>query len=588
MGTLPRPSAALPTFSYDTVDYDHYGNAFPVHSILPCLRAHTPLERDRLLRPLTRDDQLQPNDSDDFLAQPVRPDNHQRGQFTPSHSPTRTAEVPDHAPKQEVPGGHSTQPNAFQIWLKTLAPDSPKYTTIDGQDNQESRPDLQEQELRQVAEVLRGTTKEEVVKIVNQFEGFACNDKETCLELVSMAPIFPGLVAYAYTHLVACPRRGWVSTEDWSDRVSELKQLVERWSKYGDTECILSYDTIRNRVFEILRVTEVRPEEHKCNAALLNGTMVLNYDILNLAALAAQCITGSRKKDILDERSVQIGKLVELFHILLEADVELEEGYRRYFFNALIMFSKESGYCPRGIYLAKGTISGLVSESQGGFGFVYKGKEYKKQLSKEAIVWRHLRHPNCLPLHGIYIMPTDGRNISYALVSPWMDQGTLSEYLEHNAKANRTKLILDVVRGLNYLHSMQPHVAHRDIKPDNILITRKGHACLADFGLVSTFDTDDHFHTATSRVVMGGTRNYMAPEIFNAEDKEAKRKAYTGKHPFGGLQPERVRTNVISNQRPVFPEGKISLDMWSFVENLWDQDPLKRLTGSGGSQLDGG
>jgi serine/threonine protein kinase len=59
---------------------------------------------------------------------------------------------------------------------------------------------------------------------------------------------------------------------------------------------------------------------------------------------------------------------------------------------------------------------------------------------------------------------------------------------------------------------------------DNILITGKGRACLADFGLSSAFDTDDHFRTAPSQVVMGGTYNYMAPEIFNAGDKKAKSK----------------------------------------------------------------
>lgn len=60
--------------------------------------------------------------------------------------------------------------------------------------------------------------------------------------------------------------------------------------------------------------TKVRPEEHKCNLALLNGTTVLNYDILNLAALTVLCITGPQKDDILDQRGTQADELVEFFH----------------------------------------------------------------------------------------------------------------------------------------------------------------------------------------------------------------------------------------------------------------------------------
>lgn len=42
--------------------------------------------------------------------------------------------------------------------------------------------------------------------------------------------------------------------------------------------------------------------------------MVLDYDIHNLAALAALCITGPQKEDILNQQGAQLGKLVELFH----------------------------------------------------------------------------------------------------------------------------------------------------------------------------------------------------------------------------------------------------------------------------------
>ncbi|KAG9316824.1 kinase-like domain-containing protein [Chiua virens] len=539
-----------------------------------------------------------------------------RHTVTPSSSLTSTkaSVVPVRVRQQEPPSRRPASPNSFRIWLENQTRTFSKYTVIDGQAS--TPDDSQAHAFKEAAQVLRGTTREEIAKIVNAFEGFPSSGlKENCLELIRKVPIFPGLVAYTYTHLITCPYRGWFSSVDWSSQVWKLRKLVDRWIKWGDTWCFLSCETIKEDLLEILRATRMKVEEHICNSALLNETMVLNHDILHLAALAALCVTGPRKADILEQRAASVDKLIELFHSLLESNVELEEGYRRCFLNVIILLSKESGCCPRSICLSEDTVSDLSLKSEGGFGLVYQGRvgsrlvavkaikrdklmslpEYNKQLCREAIVWKHLRHPNCLPLYGVCAMPTEGPNISFALVSPWMAQGTISKYLKLNPQANKTRLILDVVRGLNYLHTLQPHIAHRDIKPDNILVTGEGRACLADFGLVSAFDTDEHFHTAASEVVMGGTFNYMAPEIFNAQNKEERSKVnkrlcdmyalgctiyevYTGKPPFDGLQPALIADYVVSNQRPAFPEDKISHDMWTFVENLWDSDPSKRLT----------
>lgn len=180
----PRPDpGASPTSSYDTVDYDHHDIVFPAHSTPPRLRTRTPQEHAPHQRPATPNDQLQSSGRDSF-AQPV----HREAHFTPSCSPVRSTAVPDRALQQETPGRQSVQLNAFQTWFKNYAHGSPKYTTIDGQ--QKSDSDLQG--FRQAAEVLRATTKEDVVKIVTEFKGFRCSsDQKTCLELVQKVPIFP-------------------------------------------------------------------------------------------------------------------------------------------------------------------------------------------------------------------------------------------------------------------------------------------------------------------------------------------------------------------------------------------------------------
>ncbi|HEY2910115.1 MAG TPA: serine/threonine-protein kinase, partial [Gemmataceae bacterium] len=62
--------------------------------------------------------------------------------------------------------------------------------------------------------------------------------------------------------------------------------------------------------------------------------------------------------------------------------------------------------------------------------------------------------------------------------------------------------------GFDFLHSKQ--IAHRDVKPDNILIVN-GHAKVADFGLARTSETN------VAQMSFAGTPAYMAPEVWGGE-----------------------------------------------------------------------
>src|SRR5205823_8170965 len=54
-------------------------------------------------------------------------------------------------------------------------------------------------------------------------------------------------------------------------------------------------------------------------------------------------------------------------------------------------------------------------------------------------------------------------------------------------------------------------VIHRDVKPENIMLTKKGEVKVADFGLSRCFDEANAQHLTQSQVVMG-TPLYMSPE----------------------------------------------------------------------------
>ncbi|CAD8112687.1 unnamed protein product [Paramecium primaurelia] len=104
------------------------------------------------------------------------------------------------------------------------------------------------------------------------------------------------------------------------------------------------------------------------------------------------------------------------------------------------------------------------------------------------------------------------RGSTQLLVMEYMEGGSLKNYMNENPNLNEEQCIQimkSILSGLTYLH--QHNVIHRDIKPDNILLTKDLVPKIADFGLSIQFENFDY---STCKC---GTYIYMAPEILQSK-----------------------------------------------------------------------
>jgi len=59
-----------------------------------------------------------------------------------------------------------------------------------------------------------------------------------------------------------------------------------------------------------------------------------------------------------------------------------------------------------------------------------------QRFCREGVAWKHLRHPNILPLIGVTVS-----NQRFAMVSSWMENGNINEFVEKDRHVNRIELV---------------------------------------------------------------------------------------------------------------------------------------------------
>ncbi len=145
------------------------------------------------------------------------------------------------------------------------------------------------------------------------------------------------------------------------------------------------------------------------------------------------------------------------------------------------------------------------------------------RFEREAQVLARIQSPYVVAVHDYGRMRDDQGQEHYLLVMELVEGArTLRSCVERTLPwPEATALVLQAARGL--AAAAEFAVVHRDIKPHNIIVSSRGIAKLADFGLARSGDSTD----LTSQGMVLGTPAYMAPEACRSEPVDGRSDLYS-------------------------------------------------------------
>ncbi|CAL8301417.1 unnamed protein product [Merluccius merluccius] len=144
-------------------------------------------------------------------------------------------------------------------------------------------------------------------------------------------------------------------------------------------------------------------------------------------------------------------------------------------------------------------------------------REERHRFQEEVQMLKGLQHPNIVRFYDSWKCRMQGHKV-LIMVTELMTSGTLKTYLKR-FKEMKLKLLqrwsIQILRGLNFLHSRSPPILHRDLKCDNIFITGPaGSVKIGDLGLAT-------LKKAPFAKSVIGTPEFMAPEMYEERYDEA-------------------------------------------------------------------
>ena len=216
---------------------------------------------------------------------------------------------------------------------------------------------------------------------------------------------------------------------------------------------------------------------------------------------------------------------------------------------------------------------------KGGMGYIFKvwdislgrtvalkmlihSKGNLEELKAELITARDLTHPYIIKVYDI----GQYREVSYFTME-LVEGLTLKQFIEESKRQDfpkKLKLFVQICEGIKAAHDQD--VIHRDLKPQNIIVTKNGTPKVLDFGIARKYTTQDQKHGVS------GSPKYMAPEQIMNEDMDPRTDIYalgimmfylfTGKEPFVGKNANEILLKQINHPLPDPMEFNKDIPFW--------------------------
>lgn len=177
---------------------------------------------------------------------------------------------------------------------------------------------------------------------------------------------------------------------------------------------------------------------------------------------------------------------------------------------------------------------------------LFADERLRKQFEREARLLARLHHP-ALPRVSDHFSEGDGQ----FLVMQFIPGDDLSEKMTRKRGPFPVDQVMtwadQLLDALDYLHTQDPQIVHRDIKPQNLKLTPRGQIILLDFGLAKG-QAGDISRVTTAASIFGYTPNYAPLEQIQGLGTDARSDLYslgaTLYHLMTGVKPPDALTRA--------------------------------------------